>query len=113
MCYPMRMKNTARAAIILTSATFLMALAACNMQPAQAPAAAPAAAPPAAPAEPAYIPGLGEIMTLNQMRHTKLWFAGQAGNWGLAAYGSKSCTRLDDAATFHPTHGTSRSRFRS
>jgi hypothetical protein len=31
-------------------------------------------------------PGLGEIMTLQQMRHLKLWFAVQAGNWGLADY---------------------------
>jgi hypothetical protein len=31
-------------------------------------------------------PGLGEIMSLQQMRHIKLWFAGQAGNWPLADY---------------------------
>src|SRR5437667_11697650 len=55
-------------------------------------------------AEP-YTPGLGEIMTLNQMRHTKLWFAGQAGNWPLAAYELEELHEgLDDAATFHPTH---------
>jgi hypothetical protein len=34
----------------------------------------------------AYVPGLGEIMTLQQMRHVKLWFAGEAGNWDLATY---------------------------
>ena len=39
----------------------------------------------AQPKEP-YTPGLGEIMTLQQMRHLKLWFAGQAGNWALADY---------------------------
>jgi len=33
-----------------------------------------------------YSPGLGEIMTLQQMRHLKLWFAGQAANWPLADY---------------------------
>lgn len=33
-----------------------------------------------------YTPGLGEIMSLQQMRHIKLWLAGQAGNWGLADY---------------------------
>ena len=33
-----------------------------------------------------YQPGLGEIMALQQMRHIKLWFAGQAGNWPLADY---------------------------
>jgi hypothetical protein len=33
-----------------------------------------------------FAPGLGEIMTLQQMRHLKLWYAGQAGNWPLAGY---------------------------
>jgi hypothetical protein len=33
-----------------------------------------------------YTPGLGEIMTLQQMRHLKLWFAGRSGNWALADY---------------------------
>lgn len=32
------------------------------------------------------IAGLGEIMTLQQLRHIKLWFAGHAGNWPLADY---------------------------
>src|ERR1700722_10874448 len=31
-------------------------------------------------------PGLGEIMTLQPLRHTKLWFPGRAGNWPLADY---------------------------
>ncbi|HYS48851.1 MAG TPA: hypothetical protein VEM36_08765 [Xanthobacteraceae bacterium] len=44
----------------------------------------PAAAQPQAPA--GYAPGLGEIMTLTQMRHLKLWFAGDAKNWELADY---------------------------
>jgi hypothetical protein len=30
--------------------------------------------------------GLGEIMSVQQMRHIKLWFAGHAGNWPLADY---------------------------
>lgn len=30
--------------------------------------------------------GLSEIMTLQQLRHIKLWFAGSAGNWALADY---------------------------
>ena len=42
------------------------------------------------PAEPAAnggnLPGLGEIMTLQQLRHIKLWFSGRAGNWALADY---------------------------
>ena len=58
-----------------------------------------------APATPQYVPGLGEIMTLTQMRHAKLWFAGQAANWALATYELDELHEgLDDAATFHPTH---------
>jgi hypothetical protein len=38
------------------------------------------------PAEAPYQPGLGEIMSLQQMRHIKLWFAGNAANWPLADY---------------------------
>jgi hypothetical protein len=52
-----------------------------------------------------YEPGLGEIMTLNQMRHAKLWLAGEAGNWPLAAYEVDELEEgFQDAATFHPTH---------
>jgi hypothetical protein len=44
-------------------------------------------------------------MTLNQMRHTKLWFAGAAGNWDLAKYELDELNEgLEDAARFHPTH---------
>jgi hypothetical protein len=39
-----------------------------------------------APAPPQDFPGLGEIMTLQQLRHIKLWFAGHTGNWPLADY---------------------------
>jgi hypothetical protein len=53
---------------------------AANAQDTVKPAAAPQQA--SAP-EP---PGLGEIMTLQQLRHIKLWFAGRAGNWPLADY---------------------------
>jgi hypothetical protein len=44
----------------------------------------PSASPP--PAKPPDYPGLGEIMTLQQLRHIKLWFAGHAGNWALTNY---------------------------
>jgi hypothetical protein len=55
-------------------------------------------------AEP-YVPGLGEIMTLQQMRHVKLWLAGEAGNWPLAAYEVKELGEgFDDVVTLHPTH---------
>lgn len=47
---------------------------------------APAPAAPQPAANPTDVPGLGEIMTLQQLRHIKLWFAGNAGNWALADY---------------------------
>ena len=57
----------------------------------------------AAPA--GYVPGLGEFMSATQMRHSKLWFAGQAGNWALAAYEPDEIKEvLQDIARFHPTH---------
>jgi hypothetical protein len=42
-----------------------------------------------APAQPieSYVPGLGDFMTAYvQPHHIKLWLAGSAGNWRLAAY---------------------------
>ncbi len=33
-----------------------------------------------------YVPRLGDIMNAAQLRHMKLWFAGKALNWELAAY---------------------------
>lgn len=53
----------------------------------------------------AYVPGLGEIMSATQMRHIKLWFAGQAGNWPLASYELDELQEgFDDAVKFHPVH---------
>jgi len=52
-----------------------------------------------------YVPGLGEIMSLTQMRHMKLWFAGQAENWELAAYESDELAEgFADVVRLHPTH---------
>ena len=52
-----------------------------------------------------YAPGLGEIMTLQQMRHSKLFFAGQASNWDLAAYELKELQEgFDDVVKYPPTH---------
>ena len=49
-------------------------------------------------------PGLGEIMTLQQMRHLKLWFAGQAGNWGLADYELDELKEgFEDVTKYYPT----------
>ena len=63
----------------------------------------------ATPAEAAqpepYVPGLGEIMTLQQMRHAKLWFAGAARNWPLADYELDELKEgFEDAAKLHPVH---------
>jgi hypothetical protein len=52
-----------------------------------------------------YEPGLGELMSLNQMRHAKLWFAGQARNWELADYELDELEEgFDDVVKFHPIH---------
>jgi hypothetical protein len=52
-----------------------------------------------------FVPGLGELMTLQQMRHAKLWLAGQAGNWPLAGYELDELGEgFDDIVKYHPTH---------
>jgi hypothetical protein len=52
-----------------------------------------------------YTPGLGEIMAQSAVRHTKLWFAGSAQNWALAAYEIDELREgFEDAGKFHPTH---------
>lgn len=66
--------------LFAAAATFLCLVAlTANAQNGPAGASAPEA-------KAANIPGLGEIMTLQQLRHIKLWFAGHAGNWALADY---------------------------
>jgi hypothetical protein len=63
------------------------------------------AGPPAVPAEDAFAPGLGEIMAATQMRHLKLWYAGQAKNWALASYEIDELEEgFADAVRFHPEH---------
>lgn len=55
-------------------------------------------------AEP-YVPGFGEFMGATQVRHAKLWFAGEAENWELAAYELDEIREgLEDAVKLHPTH---------
>ena len=50
-----------------------------------------------------YVAGLGEIMAQTQMRHAKLWFAGNAGNWGLADYELGEIEEGFESVTkFHP-----------
>jgi hypothetical protein len=82
----------------VAGAVSLMVVAACGR------AAAPGAGGSGTAAE-AYAPGLGELMSFQQMRHAKLWFAGQAGNWELAAYELDEIGEgFDDIVKFHPTH---------
>ena len=83
---------------LVTAALLALVGSACRQPPAST------ATPSSARAE-AYTPGLGEIMTLQQMRHTKLWLAGEARNWDLAAYEVKEMGEgFDDVVKFHPTH---------
>jgi hypothetical protein len=87
-------------AIFFPFAILLTLLSSACRQPSPAPAASSSNA-----AAEAYAPGLGEIMTLQQMRHTKLWLAGEAGNWDLAAYEIKELGEgFDDVVKFHPIH---------
>jgi hypothetical protein len=69
-----RMKSTFAA--VVTAAVFSVGTA----------LAQDAAKPAAEAASPPDPPGLGETMTLQQLRHIKLWFAGHGGNWPLADY---------------------------
>ena len=47
-------------------------------------------------------------MLAQQARHTKLWFAGQAGNWPLAHYEIDELGEGFDAIiTYHPVHNES------
>lgn len=84
--------------LLVSVAVSFIAVAACR-QP------SPAATPPGGGLPETYAPGLGELMTFQQMRHTKLWFAGQALNWDLAAYELDELGEgFDDIVKFHPTH---------
>ena len=52
-----------------------------------------------------YTPGLGEFMAATQMRHIKLWFAGQARNWRLAAYELDEIQEgFEDIVKYQPVH---------
>jgi hypothetical protein len=55
------------------------------------------------PKHPQYVPGLGEFMGGIQLRHAKLWFAGQAQNWPLASYElDEILEAFDDIAIYQP-----------
>ena len=68
-------------------------------------ASVPAAGQQPATPKPAYSPGLGEFMLQTQMRHLKLWLAGNAGNWELADYEIDELKEgLEDAAKYVPVY---------
>ena len=97
--------------VLLIVTVFPLLSEACGRQSAPAAVASSSATPEA------YVPGLGDIMSLQQMRHVKLWLAGQAGNWDLAAYEVDELGEgFDDIVKFHPTHkdspSTPRTRYR-
>jgi hypothetical protein len=72
---------------------------------APAPAATATSAAPAPTAAPAAsASGLGELMALQQVRHAKLWLAGDARNWGLAGYEWKELQEgFADIERLYPT----------
>ncbi len=103
-----------RAIVLLFVAVSSLVGTACGRQPSTA-AGGSSAAPPGALGAPGvlgvpgvpgvYVPGLGEMMSLQQMRHAKLWFAGEAQNWDLAAYEIDELGEgFDAVVAFHPTH---------
>jgi hypothetical protein len=95
------MRDMIRKALLLVWLASLFVLAEACGQPSQRAGSGPAAA--AAPET--YAPGLGELMTFQQMRHAKLWLAGQAANWELAGYELDELGEgFDDIVKFHPTH---------
>jgi len=60
--------------------------------------------PPGAPAAKSYIPGLEQFMSLIQNEHAKLWYAGRARNWPLAAYQLSEIKEvMSDAQDLVPT----------
>jgi len=52
-----------------------------------------------------YAPGLNEIMIMTQIRHAKLWLAGDVGNWDLADYEIDELKEgLEDVVKYFPSY---------
>jgi hypothetical protein len=67
-------------------------------------AASKAAAESATPTGP-YSPGIAEIMIMTQIRHAKLWLAGDARNWDLADYQLDELKEgLEDVVKYFPIY---------
>jgi hypothetical protein len=53
----------------------------------------------------AYAPGLAEIMIMTQIRHAKLWLAGDLRNWDLADYQIDELKEgLEDVVKYFPSY---------
>jgi hypothetical protein len=51
-----------------------------------------------------YLPSLADIMVATQLRHFKLWYAGQVKNWRLASYELAHIrASFDDATRLYPS----------
>jgi hypothetical protein len=60
---------------------------------------------PAAPTPGPYSPGIAEIMIVTQIRHAKLWLAGDARNWALADYEIDEIKEgLEDVVQYFPVY---------
>jgi hypothetical protein len=60
--------------------------------------------PPPSPNAKQDAPRLVEVMSMAQIQHLKLWYAGKAKNWDLAAYELRQLTNsLAQAAIFYPS----------
>jgi hypothetical protein len=60
--------------------------------------------PPAIAAKP-YVPSLADLMLVVQLRHAKLWLAGDASNWELANFAIHEMEEgLEDMARLHPAY---------
>ena len=59
---------------------------------------------PATPSGP-YSPGIAEIMIMTQIRHAKLWLAGEERNWALADYEIDEMKEgLEDVVQYFPVY---------
>jgi hypothetical protein len=91
----------------LLTVAVLLAVA-CGRAPAPVPPAPSPSPVPTSPPPPAvapYVPDLGAMMGMQQMRHVKLGLAGDAGNWKLAAYElGELKDGFDEIVQYHKTH---------
>jgi len=99
------MRRALALAILAAAASAATACGPAPAPPAATPRPSPAPTAPPAPAVTPYVADLGAMMGQQQMRHIKLWFAGDAGNWKLAAYElGELKDGFDEIVQYHKTH---------